>query len=274
MFVNCRGKLLDLSAPVVMGILNITPDSFYEGSRLKTNDQVLRQAEQMLNAGAIILDIGGVSTRPGAEVVAVEEELQRVIPAIELIIKNFPEAFLSVDTYQSRVAQKAIEVGIHLINDISASSIDEGLLEIVAKAKIPYILMHIKGTPQDMHLNPQYHDILPEILDFFIQKLKILKQKGIEEVILDLGFGFGKTIAHNYQLLNNLHVYKILNLPILVGVSRKSMIWKILGISPSEALNGTTVLHTIALQQGANILRVHDVKEAVETIKILKLVEY
>lgn len=272
MFVNCKGKLLDLTSPVVMGILNITPDSFYEGSRLKTGDEVLRQAEQMLKEGATILDIGGVSTRPGAEVVAVEEELRRVIPAIELIIKNFPEAILSVDTYQSKVAQKAIEVGIHLINDISASSIDEDLLEIVAKAKIPYVLMHIKGTPQNMHLAPQYQDVVTEVLDFFIQKLRILKEKGIEDVILDMGFGFGKTIAHNYQLLANLHVYKILNLPILAGVSRKSMVWKTLGISPAEALNGTTVLHTIALQQGAKILRVHDVKEAVETIKILKRV--
>lgn len=273
MLINCRGNLLDLRSPVVMGILNITPDSFYKNSRLTNADAVLRQAEQMLKDGAKILDIGGVSTRPGADNISVEEELYRVIPAIELIVNSFPEAIISIDTYQSQVAQKAIEAGIHLVNDISASSIDENLLDIVAKYKLPYILMHLQGTPQNMQIAPQYEDVVTEVMDFFIKKLKILNQKGIQDVVLDVGFGFGKTIAHNYQLLANLHTYKILNLPVLVGVSRKSMIWKPLEITPTEALNGTSVLHTIALQQGANILRVHDVKEAIETIKLLELVK-
>lgn len=273
MLMNCRGQLLDLTAPVIMGILNVTPDSFYEGSRLKHSSQVLKQAEQMLIEGATILDIGGVSSRPGAKVVSLTEELQRVIPVVELITKHFPDVLLSVDTYRAEVARQAIDAGIHLVNDISASSIDKDLLDVVSRAQLPYILMHMQGLPENMQNNPEYQKVLVDIMDFFIKKIAILRSKGIHDIILDVGFGFGKTIAHNYKLLNNLHVYQTLDLPLMVGVSRKSMIWKVLGNSPKEALNGTTALHMVALQQGAKILRVHDVKAAAEAVQLWKMLE-
>ncbi|BDS12580.1 dihydropteroate synthase [Aureispira anguillae] len=268
MLINCRGKLLDLSKPVVMGILNMTPDSFYEGSRIKTPKKLLQQVEMMLEEGATILDIGGASSRPGAALISVEEERKRVIPAIELIRQYFPNVFISIDTYRATITKEAIQAGVHLVNDISASSIDKDLLEVVAQHKVPYVLMHMQGKPQNMQDQPVYADELTEVLDFFIQKIALLKEKGIQDIILDVGFGFGKTLEHNYRLLNNLNIYQILNLPMLVGISRKSMIWKLLGNSPQEALNGTTALHMIALQQGAHILRVHDVKAAQEAIQL------
>lgn len=268
MLINCRGKLLDLSKPIVMGVLNVTPDSFYKQSQLTTEKQLLEQAEKMVKEGVSILDIGGASSRPGAISLAESEERKRVIPAVQLITKYFPNVLLSVDTYRAGIVKEAIEEGIHLVNDISASSIDKGLWDIVAVNKLPYILMHMQGTPQNMQDSPVYNNELIDVYDFFVQKIAILREKGIEDIILDVGFGFGKTLAHNYRLLNNLHVYKGLNLPMLVGISRKSMIWKALGVSPQEALNGTTALHIIALQQGANILRVHDVKEAKEVIAL------
>lgn len=273
MTINCRGTLLDLSSPIIMGILNITPDSFYEGSRVKTEHQVRTQVEKMLKEGASILDIGGASSRPGANFVPVEEELSRVIPIVDLIVKHYPEALLSIDTYRARVAKESICAGIHLINDISASSIDEDLLDVVATAKIPYVLMHMQGTPQDMQEQPDYSSVVVDVLDFLVEKMAVLKQKGIQDVIVDPGFGFGKTIAHNYQLLNHLSVYKVLKAPILAGVSRKSMIWKVLENTPKEALNGTTALHMVALQNGANILRVHDVRPAMEAIRLVKVLE-
>lgn len=273
MIINCRGSLVDLSQPLIMGILNVTPDSFYAGSRLQTKDAILKSAERMLEEGAKVLDIGGASSRPGAAPVSEEAELERVIPAVELITNAFPEALISVDTYRSVVLQQAIEAGIHLVNDISASSIDDDLFDVVAASNLPYILMHMQGQPQTMQTSPQYNALLTDIMDFFIKKMTILRDKGVKDIILDVGFGFGKTIEHNYQLLNNLHVYQTLKLPLMVGLSRKSMIWKTLNCSPAEALNGTTALHMIALQQGAKILRVHDVKAAAETIKLWQLLE-
>jgi len=271
--INCRGRLLDLSQPKIMGILNVTPDSFYAGSRVQNEQALLKQATKMLDEGASILDVGGASSRPGAATVSIEEECQRVIPVIELLTNAFPTAILSVDTFQAKVAKEALEAGAHIINDISAWSIDNQLVEVVADYQVPYILMHMQGTPQNMQQQPHYEDLLVDIMDFFIQKIRILKDKGLKDIILDVGFGFGKTIAHNYQLLQQMQVFQTLGYPLMTGLSRKSMIWKVLESSPQEALNGTTALHMIALQQGAQILRVHDVKEAAEVIRLWQCLE-
>lgn len=273
MTINCRGTLLDLSNPVVMGILNVTPDSFYEGSRVKTEHQVRTQVEKMLIEGAQIIDIGGASSRPGAAFVSVEEELNRVLPIINLLVKHYPEALLSIDTYRAKVAKASIDSGIHLINDISASSIDEELFDVVAAGNVPYVLMHMQGRPQNMQEAPNYDTVVVEVFDFLVKKIALLKNKGIQDIIIDPGFGFGKTIEHNYKLLNHLSVYKALGMPILAGISRKSMIWKVLKNTPEEALQGTTALHVIALQNGANILRVHDVRPAVEAIQLMQVLE-
>ena len=266
--LNCRGTLLSLEQPVVMGILNTTPDSFYSGSRVPQLEALLAQAEQMLKEGARLLDIGGASSRPGAAEVSVEEELQRVIPAIQALRDAHPTALLSVDTYRAAVAEAALEAGAHLINDISGGRLDADLLQVVAQAKVPYILMHMQGTPRTMQAQPQYNALLTDLLDYFVERLRHLSAHGIEEVVLDVGFGFGKTIAHNYELLGHLKEFQLFQRPILAGLSRKSMIWKVLQSSPAEALNGTTALHMVALQQGASILRVHDVRPAVEAIQL------
>ena len=270
--LNCNGHLLDLSEPIVMGILNVTPDSFYKGSRIETEKDLLFQAERMLTEGAKILDIGGMSSRPGADIIAEKEELKRVLPAIKAVLKHFPKALISVDTFRASVAQASVDEGARLINDISAGRVDDKMFEtLVALKNVPYILMHMKGaSPATMQRAAHYEDIAVEILDFFIERLGILRGLGVKDIILDVGFGFGKTIDHNFILLKKLHVFKILEIPILAGLSRKGMIWKTLNITAEEALNGTTVLNTIALQQGAKILRVHDVKEAVETIQLFK----
>ncbi|MCS7037770.1 MAG: dihydropteroate synthase [Saprospiraceae bacterium] len=268
---RCRDRLLDLSRPVVMGILNVTPDSFYASSRVRTTDAVLRQAEHMLNEGAAILDIGGASTRPGAEEVPTEEELRRVLPAIEAVHRHFPEAILSVDTWRAEVAQKALEAGVSILNDVSAGRWDEALLSVAAQHRCPYILMHAQGTPQTMQVAPMYSEVAQEVLDFFIQKLQKLRALGIYDIAIDPGFGFGKTLEHNYALLRQLPAFEaVLQLPILVGVSRKSMVCRLLGVKPEAALNGTTALHVLALLQGARILRVHDVREAMEAIRIVE----
>lgn len=269
--LNCKGKLLVIDKPLVMGIINVTPDSFYEGSRQQACTSVLEQATKMMNDGADIIDVGGQSTRPGSKRISVKEELQRVLPAIETIIKNFPNTIISVDTYQSTVAQEAIKAGATIINDISAGNMDENMIPAVAKLQVPYICMHMKGTPKDMQENASYEDITKEILDFFIQKTAECKQAGINDIIIDPGFGFSKTIAHNFTLLKTLSIFKMLEKPILAGLSRKSIIYKTLNATPENALNGTTVLNTLALQNGANILRVHDVKEAKEAIKLYEL---
>jgi dihydropteroate synthase len=265
--LNCKGRLLVLDKPAVMGILNITPDSFYKGSRI-SHDEVLQKAEQLISEGATILDIGGQSTRPGSTRLTADEELKRVLPAIEVIRKVFPSVFLSIDTYYAKVAAETVAAGIDIVNDISAGDMDADMLLTVASLKVPFIAMHMKGTPDTMQQNPTYENITREVVDYFIQKTTACKAAGIVDLILDPGFGFGKTIAHNFQLLKTMEALQMFQVPILAGLSRKSTIWKTLQITPEEALNGTTVLNTIALTKAANILRVHDVKEAVETIKL------
>lgn len=270
--LNCKGRLLDLSRPIVMGILNVTPDSFFDGGKLADISAVLAQAEKMLHDGASILDVGGASSRPGAVEVSASEEMQRVIPVVELLHQNFPEALLSVDTWRGAVARSAVDAGASLVNDISGSRLDAEMFDTVSKLGVPYVLMHMQGTPGDMQKSPQYEDVVTEVLDFFIQKLEVLRRLGVKDVVLDPGFGFGKTLEHNFALLKNLHVFQnVLELPVLAGISRKSMICKPLGIKPGEALNGSTALHMVALQQGANILRVHDVREAMEVIQLWEL---
>lgn len=266
--LNCHGKLVDLSKPLVMGILNVTPDSFFKNSRVDTTTEILKRAESILREGASIIDIGGCSTRPGARAIPVQEELMRVLPAIRSIKKEFPDALLSVDTFQSDVADQSIDEGAEIINDVSGGQIDPNIFKVAAARKVPYILSHIKGTPEKMQDDPKYSNVTMEVLQYFAEKIKFLRSLGIIDIILDPGFGFGKNLEHNYTLFNDLPIFKMLELPIMAGISRKSMITRLLDVSPEEALNGTSVLHGIALLKGVNILRVHDVREAVETIKI------
>ncbi|MCB0557897.1 MAG: dihydropteroate synthase [Lewinellaceae bacterium] len=266
--LNCRGRLLSLEQPIVMGILNVTPDSFYDGGKYTREDALLHRAESMLEEGASIIDVGGMSSRPGAEIITVEEELKRVIPAVESLLLRFPDSLLSVDTVRSQVAREAVAAGAAIINDISAGRFDKRMYEEVGQMGVPYILMHMQGTPENMQQQPEYEDVVREVLDFFIREVGKLRQAGVKDIVLDPGFGFGKTVAHNYRLLRDMHVFQILDYPILAGLSRKSMINKVLGVAPARALNGTTALNMVALQQGARILRVHDVLPAVETIKL------
>jgi dihydropteroate synthase len=267
--LKCGNKDITLSHKVVMAILNITPDSFYDGGRNMTELSWLKKVEYALNEGAGIIDIGAISTRPGALDVNEKEELARLIPAIKSIIKNHPGCIISVDTYRSAVAEAVISEGALMINDISGGTYDPLIFEVVAKNDIPYIAMHILGTPQDMQVNPSYNDVTKEVLCFLEQQTTEAINAGVKQIIWDPGFGFGKTIEHNYTLMNNLAVFKVSGYPLLIGISRKSMIYRLLNTSPEEALNGTTVLNTIALLNGADILRVHDVKEAVEAVKIV-----
>lgn len=271
--LNCRGRLLSLERPLVMGILNATPDSFFDGGKYTEEDALLRRAGAMLEEGAQILDVGGMSTRPGAETVGLEEELRRVLPAIQALVRRFPGTLISVDTVRSRVAREAVEAGASIVNDISAARFDEDMYGVAGMLGTPYVLMHMQGTPKAMQQQPEYQDVVREVLDFFITEAGKLRQAGVKDIILDPGFGFGKTVEHNYQLLKHMHVFGILDYPVLAGLSRKSMINKVLGISPALALNGTTVLNMAALQQGARILRVHDVRPAVETIKLWEQLE-
>lgn len=268
MMISCKGKLIDLSTPRVMGILNITPDSFYEGSRLESTEAALKKAEQMIEEGADFLDIGGMSTRPGSEVLSENDELKRVIPIIEIILKNFPETLISIDTWRSKVALEGVGAGAAIVNDISAGSLDSNLFQTVAKLDVPYILMHMQGTPQTMQQNPVYKDVVQEVNQFLSEKIFELRKLGVSDIILDPGFGFGKTLAHNYSLLKNLNLIGYGEFPILAGLSRKSMIKKLLDVDEKNALNGTTAVNMIALQNGANILRVHDVKEAKQCVQI------
>jgi len=271
--LNCDGTLLDLGTPKIMGVINVTPDSFFANSRQEGLADILRTAEKMLTEGADLLDIGGMSSRPGAEIISVDQELQRVITPIEAIIKRFPEAIVSIDTVHAEVAKEAVNAGSSLVNDISAGRIDPKMYDTVAELGVPYILMHMRGTPKTMQQQPDYEDVVQEILDFFIQEVALLRQKGVKDIVIDPGFGFGKTVRQNYELLHGLNLFQILEVPVLAGVSRKSMINKLLGIGPSEALNGTSVVHLLALQNGASILRVHDVQEAREVIKIWQFME-
>ena len=268
--LNCNGQLLDLTDPIVMGILNVTPDSFYDGGKYENENAMLQQVEQMIADGASIIDIGGMSSRPGAEIIDEEEELLRVLPIIQKINQHFPKTIISIDTVKARVAEESVTAGASIINDISAGSIDDKMFPMVAKLGVPYILMHMQGKPEDMQQQPDYQDVTIEVLDFFIEKIGQLRELGVKDIILDPGFGFGKTIEHNYHLLKKLTIFKILDLSLLIGISRKSMIYKVLDSSPQESLNGTTALNTMALERGAKILRVHDVKEAMETITLWK----
>jgi dihydropteroate synthase len=266
--LNLKGKLRIIDHPMVMGIINATPDSFYVGSR-KSEDNILRTAEKMLTDGAEILDIGAYSTRPGAQEVSVEEELKRAIPIIKIIHQHFPDTIISIDTFRAEIARAAVEVGASIINDVSAGEDDANMFDTVAKLGVPYIMMHKRGTPQTMTKLTQYEDIVLDVLNYFTNRISAAKLAGIKDLIVDPGFGFAKTMEQNYQLLKSLDRFAILELPILVGVSRKRMIQQIIDTSAADALNGTTVLHTLALLKGADILRVHDVKEAVESVKLV-----
>lgn len=266
--LNCRGKLLVIDKPLVMGVINITPDSFYEESRRMLPEDTLARAQQMITEGADIIDIGGQSTRPGSERITVKEEAERVIPVVETIMQRFPGTVLSVDTYHAAVAEKAVAAGASVINDISSGDMDPDMISTVAALQVPYICMHMQGTPGTMQQHPQYDDVVKEVLDYLIRKVKACTDAGIKDIIVDPGFGFGKNATHNFRLLHDLSLLKITGKPVLAGLSRKSTISRILGVSPENALNGTTVLNTIALMNGANMLRVHDVKAARETVKL------
>ena len=271
LYINVNGRLMDLSEPQVMGILNVTPDSFYAGSRGVTEQSIVDRLHQCMNEGASIVDIGAYSSRPGAQEVSVAEEMERLRTGLELVRKHRPDAIVSVDTFRADVAKMCVEeYGVALINDISAGQMDNQMFTTIARLGVPYIIMHMKGTPQDMQIAPKYDHFLKEIFYYFSEKVQKLRDLGVKDIIIDPGFGFGKTLEHNYELMNHLEEFALFELPILVGISRKSMIYRLLDITPEEALTGTTALNTIALQKGAHILRVHDVREAVETVKIVQ----
>ena len=270
MTIRCQGKLLGFDTPLVMGILNLTPDSFHDGGKYNDIHTILHQVEKMLTEGADMIDIGGMSSKPGSAIIAVGEELKRVIEPIQAIVKHFPDVVLSIDTIHATVAEQAVQAGCSIINDISAGMLDEAMLSTVARLQVPYIIMHMRGTPATMQDNPTYDNVVTEVIDYLATRIKVCREIGIRDIIIDPGFGFGKTIPHNYQLLNSLSLFAMLGCPILAGLSRKSMITKLLNIKNADALNGTTVLNTLALLNGANILRVHDVKEAKEAIRLVK----
>lgn len=269
-YINVKGQLIDLEVPRVMGILNITPDSFYKGSRYKDEKEIIGAAQRMLEEGADFLDIGGYSSRPGAEDISAEEEKHRVLTAVRYVSREFPQAIISVDTFRTEVAREAIcDCGAHIVNDISGGDADPEMTKLITELNVPYIIMHMQGTPQSMQKNPVYEDVVSEILMWFGQKTVSLMAAGVKDIIIDPGFGFGKNAEHNFALLRRLKEFSIAGLPLMVGLSRKSVIWKTLNTTPGESLNGTSVLNAVALMNGADILRVHDVKEAVETVKLI-----
>lgn len=270
MTINCKGNLIDLSNPKIMGILNVTPDSFFDGGRYKNTTSIINQVTKMITDGATFIDLGAYSSRPGADYVSEEEELKRVIPIVNLLINEFPEILISIDTFRSKVAEEAIYNGTAIINDISAGNLDLKMLDTIAKHQVPYIMMHMKGTPQTMQQHTDYKDLLTDILYYFSEKIADSHSKGIHDIIIDPGFGFAKTLEQNYELMQKLELFKTIKAPLLVGISRKSMIYKLLQTDAKNALNGTTILNTISLLKGANILRVHDVKEAFECIQLTK----
>ncbi len=271
--LNISGRLIQLDHPKVMGILNVTPDSFYDGGNFSTEQAILAHVERMIQEGADFVDVGGYSSRPGAKDLTAEEEMARVIPVIKAVHKSFPACSLSIDTFRAEVARAAIEEGAAMVNDISGGELDSGMFEVIAKYRTPYILMHMRGTPQTMTTKANYDDIIKDLLEYFQTKLGLLREKGIVDVIVDPGIGFAKTIDQNFELLKHLDHFHLLDRPLLVGLSRKSLIWKTLKTDPENALNGTTVLNTTALLKGASILRVHDVKEAVEAVKLTNFVK-
>lgn len=268
--INCNGNLIDLTSPKVMGILNLTPDSFYDGGKYKSEKEILSQTEKMLAEGATFIDIGAYSSRPGAQPISEAEELARLLPILEIIVKTYPKALISIDTFRSAVARQAITSGACIVNDISAGNLDDKMFSMVAELQIPYIMMHMRGTPQNMQDCTVYDDLAKDIIFYFSKKINELRMLGLNDIILDVGFGFSKTLDQNYELLQNLNLFTYFDIPILSGLSRKSMLYKLLHISSKEALNATTTANTIALLQGSNILRVHDVKEAMESIKIVE----
>jgi len=272
--INCKGKLLNLDELHVMGILNLTPDSFFDGGSNSNEEIIVEKVKKMLDDGATFIDVGGYSSRPGAEHVSEADELQRVIPVVQLLLSEFPEILISVDTFRSQVAELSIKAGAAMINDISAGNMDENMFNTMKDLQVPYIMMHMQGTPQNMQQNPTYKNITNEVMQYFAEKINRLNQLGVNDVIIDPGFGFGKTVEHNYELLQHLDEFAITELPLLVGFSRKSMINKVLNTSPDDALNGTTILNTLALSKGANILRVHDVKEAKEAVELYKKMKW
>ncbi|MDY5352720.1 MAG: dihydropteroate synthase [Bacteroides pyogenes] len=270
-YINVNGRLLDLTSPQVMGILNVTPDSFYSGCRAETEADIAARTRQIMEEGASIIDIGAYSSRPNAEHIFAEEEMRRLRTGLEIVTREYPEAVVSVDTFRSEVAEWCVkEYGVAIINDISGGEMDERMFETVARLGVPYVMMHMLGTPQNMQKEPHYDNLIKEIFMYFARKIQQMRDWGAKDIILDPGFGFGKTLEHNYELMAHLEEFRVFELPILVGVSRKSMIYKLLGGTPQDSLNGTTVLDTIALMKGAHILRVHDVREAVETVKIVE----
>ena len=268
-YINVNGNLMDLEHPRVMGILNVTPDSFYAGSRKQSEEDILQRARQIIEEGGDIIDIGAYSSRPDAKHISTEEETSRLRKALTLLNREMPEVVISVDTFRSDIAKMCVEeYGVAIVNDISAGNMDKNMMPTVAKLGVPYVMMHIKGTPQDMQKNPEYDNVLKDVMYYFSEKVQKMRDLGAKDIIIDPGFGFGKTVEHNYILMNKLEEFRIFDLPILVGISRKSMIYRLLSNTPEDALNGTTVLNTISLMKGANILRVHDVKEACEAVKI------
>lgn len=268
MTINCKGKLIDLSSPKVMGILNVTPDSFFDGGTYKDEKSIIDQVKKMLNDGAAFIDIGGYSSRPGADFVSEDEELQRVVPIVALILKHFPEALISIDTFRSRVAEQSINAGAALINDISAGKLDTNMLATIGKLGVPYIMMHMRGNPKTMQQHTNYKDLIKEVISYFAERISAAHNERINDIIIDPGFGFAKTLDQNYELLNAMELLQVLEKPILAGVSRKSMIYKLLNTTAEHALNGSSALNIIALQKGASILRVHDVKEALECVTL------
>lgn len=273
MKINCKGQLIDLSIPKVMGILNVTPNSFFDGGKYNNEKELLLQVEKMLIEGADFIDLGGYSSKPNAEFVSEEEEMSRIVPVVEIILKKFPQTLLSIDTFRAEVAANCIQNGAALINDISSGNLDVKMLETIAHYKVPYIMMHMRGTPNTMQQHTEYHDITKEILFYFSEKVEKARSLGITDLIIDPGFGFSKTLDQNYELMQKLDVFSILKLPILAGVSRKSMIYNYLKINNQQALNGTTVLNTVALTKGVQILRVHDVKEAFECVSLFQKIK-
>ena len=269
--INCKGNLIDLSQPKVMGILNLTPNSFYDGGKYREESQIISQVEKMLVDGATFIDVGAYSSKPSADFVSESEEISRLLPIVELLVQKFPNIILSVDTFRSQVAKIAIENGVAMVNDISAGMLDEKMIETVAELQVPYIMMHMRGNPQTMQSLTNYEDIVKEMIYYFSERIQVARSFGLNDIIIDPGFGFAKTLDQNYEVLQKLELFSILELPLLAGISRKSMIYKTLETSAKEALNGTTVLNTIALQKGAKILRVHDVKEAMECVKLMQL---
>lgn len=272
--INCKGNLIDLSTPKVMGVINLTPDSFYDGGKLTSEKEILLQANKMLQEGATFLDLGAYSSRPGAQFVSEKEEIHRLLPVIKILLNEFPETLLSIDTFRSNVANESIYAGASLINDISAGTLDDHMFKIIAQHQVPYVMMHMRGTPETMMQNTDYTNLTKEVIYYFSERIAKARSFGINDLIVDPGFGFSKTLDQNYDLFNDLELFRYLNAPLLIGISRKSMIQKKIKTTAADSLNGTTALHAIAIQKGASILRVHDVKEAFETINLLQNLKF